>query len=60
MICPQSIPTLIEKHGAVLAINDCLGVRSTLVLIVECLLIFLYAVNLLSGPRLNQMRLILL
>ena len=41
-------------------IDDCLGVGFTLVCIVECLLIFLNAVNLLNGPRLNQLGSILL
>ena len=54
-ICPQRIPPLIEKRGVVLIINDYLGVMFMLVWIVECLLIFLYAVNLLNGPRLNQL-----
>ena len=60
MTCPQSIPPLVEKYGVILVIQDCLGVGFMLVCIVECLLIFLYAVDLLNGSRLNQLGLMLL
>ena len=59
-ICPQSIPPLVEKHGVVLVIDDCLGVVFSSVCIVECLLSSLYAVDLINGQRLYQLGLILL
>jgi hypothetical protein len=57
---PKSSHPSFKKCGVVLVIDNCLGVGFTLVCIVECLLIFLYAVNLLNGPRLNQLGSILL